>query len=82
MSEGTMGKYIKDYKVYKCPVGEKGQRVTYFMSHSMATYRILGGSTNGGLVAPRKSNLELILKNRRTICLFDDAGHLKPAHFI
>jgi prepilin-type N-terminal cleavage/methylation domain-containing protein len=38
MSEGTMGKYIKDYKVYKCPVGDKGYRTTYYLSHSMVTY--------------------------------------------
>jgi prepilin-type N-terminal cleavage/methylation domain-containing protein len=35
--EGTMWKYIKEHKVYKCPVGAKGQEITYTMSHSMNT---------------------------------------------
>jgi prepilin-type N-terminal cleavage/methylation domain-containing protein len=35
--EGTMWKYIKDPKVLKCPVGDKGQEITYTMVHSMNT---------------------------------------------
>jgi prepilin-type N-terminal cleavage/methylation domain-containing protein/prepilin-type processing-associated H-X9-DG protein len=45
MKEGTLYKYIKDYKIYKCPVGDKGQRVTYFMSQGLAAYPWGGGPT-------------------------------------
>ena len=36
--EGTMWRWVKDYKVYKCPVGDKGQEATYYMSQSMNCY--------------------------------------------
>jgi prepilin-type N-terminal cleavage/methylation domain-containing protein len=36
ISEGTMFKYVKDYKIYKCPVADKGMEVTYQMSESLA----------------------------------------------
>jgi prepilin-type N-terminal cleavage/methylation domain-containing protein len=38
IAEGTMWRYVKDYKVYKCPVGDKGQEETYYMSQSMNCY--------------------------------------------
>ena len=56
MEEGTMWKYIKDHKIYKCPVGDKGQRVTYFMSHAMNTYPNSGGTA---ATAPR-----IVLRSR------------------
>jgi prepilin-type N-terminal cleavage/methylation domain-containing protein/prepilin-type processing-associated H-X9-DG protein len=45
IEEGTMWKYVKDHKIYKCPVGDKGYRVTYYMSHAMSTYPNSGGTT-------------------------------------
>ena len=35
---GTLWKYIKNHKVYKCPSGDKGQFRTYTASDSMNTY--------------------------------------------
>jgi prepilin-type N-terminal cleavage/methylation domain-containing protein len=80
ISEGTMWKYVKDYKVYKCPVGDKGHRVTYFMSHSMATYPNSGGDTAAGYIAPQ---IELRTDIRRTAeqFVFLDVGSFKQGAF-
>jgi len=45
ISEGTLYKYINDFKIYKCPVGDKGERVTYYMSQGLAAYPYNGGPT-------------------------------------
>ena len=75
ISEGTMWKYVNDYKVYKCPVGDKGNRVTYFMCHSMNTYP---GSP--GKDAPM---VKLRTQIRRTAerFVFIDNGNLKQGAF-
>jgi prepilin-type N-terminal cleavage/methylation domain-containing protein len=77
ISEGTMWKYVKDYRVYKCPVGEKGHRVTYFMSHAMATYPNSGG---GSTIAPQII-LRSDIKRAAERFVFLDAGHLKQGAF-
>ena len=77
ISEGTMWRYLKDYKVYKCPVGEKGHRVTYFTSHAMATYPNSGGDST---IAPQ---IELRGQIRRTAdqFVFLDFGSFKQGAF-
>ena len=45
ISEGTLWKYIKDYKVYKCPVGDKGEEETYNMSQGLFEEQNSGGTT-------------------------------------
>jgi prepilin-type N-terminal cleavage/methylation domain-containing protein len=77
ISDGTLWKYVKDYKVYKCPVGDKGHRVTYFMSHSMATYPNSGGDT---VIAPQ---IELRTDIKRTAeqFVFLDVGSFKQGAF-
>jgi hypothetical protein len=75
MKEGTMGKYVKDYKVYKCPVGDKGHRVTYFMSHAMATYPGSAG-TNAPMIT-----LRTMIKRAAERFVFLDAGGFKRGAF-
>jgi prepilin-type N-terminal cleavage/methylation domain-containing protein len=36
IAEGLIWKYLKDYKLYKCPVADKGRQSTYQMSESLA----------------------------------------------
>ncbi len=36
IAEGTIWKYLKNYKLYKCPVADKGRYSTYQMSESLA----------------------------------------------
>jgi prepilin-type processing-associated H-X9-DG protein len=75
MEEGTMWRYIKDHKVYRCPVGQKGNQITYAMSHSMATFP--------GSGAP--PNMRIILRSQiaRTAdrAVFFDATYLKSGAF-
>ncbi len=42
---GLLWKYIKEFKIYQCPVGRKGEYVTYMMAHSLNTWP---NSGNGG----------------------------------
>ncbi len=44
IAEGTLWPYIKDYEIYKCPAGNRGEYVTYSMVHSMNTYPLSGGT--------------------------------------
>jgi prepilin-type N-terminal cleavage/methylation domain-containing protein len=78
IAEGTMWRYVNDYKVYKCPVGEKGNYVTYYMSHSLATYPNSGGGSS--TPAP-----QIILRTQLTRTaeryLFLCAGHEKGGAF-
>jgi prepilin-type N-terminal cleavage/methylation domain-containing protein len=36
IAEGLIWKYVKDYKIYKCPVADKGKESTYQMNESLA----------------------------------------------
>jgi len=48
IDEGTLWPYVKDYKVYRCPVALKGVRASYTMSHAMHTYPCSGCITGCG----------------------------------
>ncbi|MGB7581193.1 MAG: type II secretion system protein [Sedimentisphaerales bacterium] len=78
IAEGTMWRYVNDYKVYKCPVGEKGNYVTYYMAHRLATYPNSGGTT--AVVEP-----QVILRNQITRTaeqfIFLDVGSMKGGAF-
>jgi prepilin-type processing-associated H-X9-DG protein len=77
IAEGLLWKYIGDYKIYKCPEGDKGSYVTYSMSYSMYTYP---GAAGPGSTAK-------IIKNRSQISkpaerfVFLDAGYAKMGAF-
>jgi len=77
ISEGTLWRYVKDYKVYKCPVGEKGNYVTYYMSHAMHTYL-----TSAGCVPPTPMlQLRTQIKSAAERFVFIDAGQMKGGAF-
>jgi len=77
ISEGMLWKWVNDYKVYKCPVGEKGQEVTYAMSHAMNTYP---GSAGPGSVA-RTVILRTDIRRTAERFVFLDAGFAKQGAF-
>lgn len=79
MEEGTMWRYIKDHKVYKCPVGQKGNRITYAMAHSMATYPGSGGTGKAG--NPPTIHLRSEIKRTADRAIFFDATYLKTGAF-
>jgi prepilin-type N-terminal cleavage/methylation domain-containing protein len=77
IEEGTLWKYIKDHRVYKCPVGEKGNRITYTMAHSMNTFP---GSAGPGSVS-RTITLRNQIKRTAERIVFIDAGQIKAGAF-
>jgi prepilin-type N-terminal cleavage/methylation domain-containing protein/prepilin-type processing-associated H-X9-DG protein len=38
VADGTIWKYLKDYKVYRCPISPRDTHVSYAVSHSMNAY--------------------------------------------
>ena len=75
IEEGTLWRYVQDHKVYKCPVGDKGNRVTYAMSHAMNTY-----PGSAGCDAPVVI-LRTQIKRTADRFVFVDAGQVKSGAF-
>lgn len=75
IAEGTLWKYVGDYNIYRCPDGDKGQYVTYSMSHSMNTYPGSGGT---GAVTITKIN-QIVRPAERFVFL--DTGNFKRGAF-
>ena len=67
IAEGTMWKYIGDYNIYRCPDDDKGQYVTYSMSHSMNTYPNVAGHA---CVARPHYKYKSDYQTSRKVCLF------------
>ena len=85
IDEGTMWKYVKDYKIYQCPVGEKNQYVTYAMSHSMNTWRMLSPPQQSGDYGTIAHSISMRTQIRRPAdrFVFLDAGFAKQgAYFV
>jgi prepilin-type processing-associated H-X9-DG protein len=83
IAEGTLWKYVKDYKIYQCPVGDKNQYVTYAMSHSMNTWRMLSPPTqsgDSGTIAHSISNRAQITRPAERF-VFLDTGYAKQGAF-
>lgn len=78
ISEGTLWKYIGDYRIYQCPVGDKGEYVTYAMSHAMNTY-----PNSGGTPTVRAPTITMRTQIKRTTerFVFLDAGVAKQGAF-
>lgn len=84
MEEGTMWRYIKDHKVYRCPVGEKGNRITYAMSHSLHTYPGSGGTDsypNNMHGNPPAIKLRTDIRRTAERAVFFDATYIKTGAF-
>jgi prepilin-type processing-associated H-X9-DG protein len=78
IAEGTMWKYVGDYNIYRCPDGDKGYRVTYYMAHSMATYPNSGGTTTQP--SPQLTNTNQIIRPAERF-VFLDVGSIKGGAF-
>jgi prepilin-type N-terminal cleavage/methylation domain-containing protein len=72
ISEGTFWKYLKDYKVYKCLVGNKGEESTYQTSYALDASQIW---------RPDDPSPHFSLRNQLTrtaeMFIFLDSGHTK-----
>jgi prepilin-type N-terminal cleavage/methylation domain-containing protein/prepilin-type processing-associated H-X9-DG protein len=56
--EGLIFPYIKDYKVYRCPVGNKGEFQTYSTVHSIWTWDGSAGPRSIPKLIKRKSQIK------------------------
>ena len=87
IEEGTMWRYIKDHRVYRCPVGDKGNRITYAMSHSMHAYPGSGGTdqwtSNLSNMHGNPPTVKLRTDIKRTAerAVFLDATYIKTGAF-
>jgi prepilin-type processing-associated H-X9-DG protein len=80
IAEGTLWKYVGDYNIYKCPVGDKGHCVTYSMSHAMATYPNSGGSST--VLAPQITLINQIKKPAERFVFLDNGSFKRGAFFV
>jgi prepilin-type N-terminal cleavage/methylation domain-containing protein/prepilin-type processing-associated H-X9-DG protein len=84
IAEGTLWRYVKDYKVYRCPIAPKGVRATYTMSHSMNAWRNPPSQSSAGLGSiPRTIVLRTQIRRTAERAVFFDYGERKTgAYFV
>ena len=79
IDEGLIWGYVKDYKIYQCPVGEKGEFVTYSNVHSIKTWSSppIGSAGKGSIsrTITRKSQI----KRTAERAVFIDMGKAEQA---
>jgi prepilin-type N-terminal cleavage/methylation domain-containing protein len=72
--EGLLWKYIKDYKAYQCPVGEKGEFITYSNVHSIKTWASPPNGSAGPGSISRTIMKKSQIKRASDRVVFIDAG--------
>ncbi|MCJ7730031.1 MAG: type II secretion system GspH family protein [Sedimentisphaerales bacterium] len=80
IAEGMLYKYIKDYKIYQCPVGNKGELVTYTQVHSLNTWSGSGGSSSHP--APTITLRSQIIRTAERVIFIDEGGAGAGAFFV
>ena len=82
ISEGLLWKYVKEYKIYACPVGDKGQMVTYGVVGSMNGCHACATGGWYGNVGAEVSMLRSQIRNTASRIVFIDEGVLNPGGWI
>jgi prepilin-type N-terminal cleavage/methylation domain-containing protein/prepilin-type processing-associated H-X9-DG protein len=77
IAEGMLYKYIKDYKIYQCPVGNRGELVTYTQVHSLNTW-----PGSGGPGAPMITLRSQIIRTAERVVFIDEGGAGQGAFFV
>lgn len=75
ITDGKLWQYVRNYNIYRCPVGAKNQYVTYSMSMSMNTYPNAAGNS-----APILTNINQIIRPVER-CVFLDVGVARQGAF-
>ncbi len=78
IAEGALWKYIEDYKVYGCPVGMKGEYVTYTMVHSMNAFPDVDGVDKTKVM----SNVNSIKRTSERIAFLDEGRSGQGAYLV
>lgn len=80
VSEGTLWKYVKELKLYGCPVGDKDAYVTYAISHWLNAWECSFGWESSNV--PKKEILyRNQIKNSAMTMVFIDTGALDMGAF-
>lgn len=79
ISDGLLWKYVKEYKMYACPVGDKGEMVTYSIVDPMNGCRSCS-SWYGGYGESIKKRDQI--RNSAMRIVFIDEGKLTPGSWI
>ncbi len=79
IDEGLLFKYMKDYKIYQCPVGKKGEYVTYSNVHSINTWHSPPTGSAGPGSISRTITLKAQIKRTSERAVFIDAGQAQRA---
>jgi prepilin-type N-terminal cleavage/methylation domain-containing protein/prepilin-type processing-associated H-X9-DG protein len=74
IDEGLIFKYIKDYRIYQCPVGMKGEFVTYSNVHSIKTWASPPNGSAGPGSISRTIKLKSQIKRASERVVFADVG--------
>jgi len=80
IAEGLLWNYVKDYDIYKCPMGNKGSFITYSMAHSMNTYPNSGGTT--AQPCPTITNRSQITQPAQSYVFLDTGTSKRGAFFV
>ena len=79
--EGSLWKYVKEYKIYACPVGEKGEWLTYNGVPSMGGCQQNNCSTYWGGPASPVIKFRSSIKNSASRIVFMDNGYASTGHW-
>jgi prepilin-type N-terminal cleavage/methylation domain-containing protein/prepilin-type processing-associated H-X9-DG protein len=79
ISEGLLFTYVKDYKIYRCPVGDKGEYVTYSNVHSIKTWSTPPQGSAGLGSISRTILLKSQIKRTSERAIFLDMGRASQA---
>jgi prepilin-type N-terminal cleavage/methylation domain-containing protein len=74
ISDGTVWKYLKNYKVYKCPVSNRNEYVAYTVSHALNAYCV-GDSPFGVGCCMQEVRLRNQIKRTSERMVFADQGY-------
>jgi prepilin-type N-terminal cleavage/methylation domain-containing protein/prepilin-type processing-associated H-X9-DG protein len=80
ISEGSLWKYVKEYKIYACPVGDKGEMITYSIVDSMNGCRTCAAFY--GNVGAETIRLRNQIRNTAMRIVFLDEGKLTPGSWV
>ncbi len=75
ISDGTIWKYLKDYKVYKCPISARDVHVSYAISHAMNAYYDESGNPFGLGGLSQEVRLRTQIKRTAERMVFADQGY-------
>ena len=83
IDEGLLFQYVKDYRVYRCPVGERGEYITYSNVHSIKTWNAPPiGSAGPGSISRTITRRSQIKRTSERAVFIDEGEARQGAAFL